>query len=447
MQPSKLQHALRQGLEPGGNLADELFRLGDYKIATVDDAHAVCEALEKFPLVGKRSDEFFKDWTPLHAVTALFQQVESEEAFAVLFEHGIPHLLRLFDEMIDSPGDDADALLFILKILGMYQSTEGAARVVEAARKPLLPDSYIWSVIFEQFEEDHPYLPWLCRELSDPLPEGFVAVALLDTANQACLEGWLSEHPFDTPQGTQQLEAWLTKPDPDEFSFAASAAVALPFISPPQRDRLLALALDHADPKVQLEAAWASASLGSAAGIKYLRRLCLEPGTSATACSYLRELGRENVIPAAAMEPNFLAMSDLCTWLSHPNEYGRPPDEIELLDTRAIYWPPTDDRRRVWLFKFRYEEIVTFDGDQERVDVVTGIGMVGSVTFALSDIGTAELTPLDLYALHCCWELEVNKDSRAPRERSVQAGRELLAQYNDDLDSRSKERTDRSDAK
>jgi hypothetical protein len=442
---SKLQQALLRGLEPDGNLADELFRLGDYVITTQQDANAVCEALEKFPLPKRSSDDFFKDWTPLHAVTALFQQVENEEAFAVLFEHGIPHLLRLFDALIPDPGEDSDALLFLLKILAMYQSTEGAARVVEAARKPLLPDSYIWSVVLEQFEEDHPYLPWLCRELADPPPQGFIGVALLDTANQACIEGWMDEHPFDSEQGAKQLESWLTNKDADEFSYAASAAVGLPFISPPWRNRLLALALDHPDPKVQLEAAWASAHLGSAAGIKYLRRLCLDPGTSATACSYLRELGREKSIPAAAMEPNFLAMSDMCTWLAHPNERGRPPDEIELLDTREIYWPPTDDRRRVWLFKFQYDD-ADRDGEEGKPGSLTGAGMVGSVTFALTEIEPAA-TPLDIYALHCCFELQVNKDPRAPRERSVRAGRELLAQYNDDLDNRPKERTDRTDAK
>ena len=31
-----------------------------------------------------------------------------------------------------------------------------------------------------------------------------------------------------------------------------------------------------------------------------------------------------------------------------------------------------------------------------------------------------------IYALHCCWELEVNKDPRAPETRSIEAGRQLL---------------------
>ena len=39
--------------------------------------------------------------------------------------------------------------------------------------------------------------------------------------------------------------------------------------------------------------------------------------------------------------------------------------------------------------------------------------MVGSVTYVLGEEETGDLLPLDVYALHCCWELQVNKDPRA----------------------------------
>ncbi len=457
--PSRLQKALRKGLAPGGNLADELFRLGEYVIANEDDAHEVCEALKQFPLPPGPQDDFFQGWTPLHAITALFQQIENDAAFAVLFEHGIPELIRVFDTLLEGAADDdaaadavddavddeltsagrggdADALLFVLKILVMYQSSDGMARVVEAARLPLRPESYLWSVIFEQFDEARSFLPWLLKELSRPLPTGFIAVALLDCANHALIGGHVDEHPFDTPAGRKRLEAWLTSGDRANDSYAASATAALPFIRKPHRERLLALALDHADPKVQLEAAWASATIGSAGGVKYLRRLCVSPATSASACTYLRELGRDDLIPKEAMEPQFLAMVDLCTWLAGSSDYGRVPDHLELYDTRELVWPPTGDRRRVWLFKFIYYDDLN-DSASEGPTYKTpadgdhvGIGMVGSVTYVLRDETTPNQPPLDVYALHCCWELQVNKDPRAPCERSVHAGRNILAEYN-----------------
>ena len=36
------------------------------------------------------------------------------------------------------------------------------------------------------------------------------------------------------------------------------------------------------------------------------------------------------------------------------------------------------------------------------------------------------MAPEDAYALHCCWELEVKEDLRAPEERTIQAGRAIL---------------------
>jgi len=429
--PSRLQQALRKGLEPGGNLADELFRLGDYVITNEDDAREVCEALKQFPLPQPPADEFFQGWTPLHAVTALFQQVENESAFAVLFEQGIPELIRVFDELVDEPDDQGDALLFVLKILVMYGSSEGMGRLVEAARRPLRPESYLWSVVFEQLDEALSFLPWLFKELRRPLPQGFIAVAFLDCANRALAAGHVDEHPFDTRAGRKRLEAWLVSTDPADQGYAVSAAAALPFIRRPHRQRLLALALDHADVKVQLEAAWASATLGSPAGFKYLRRMCVSPATSATACARLRELGRDDLIPQEAMEPQFLAMVDLCSWLANSSPHRRVPDHLELYDTRELFWPPTKDRRRVWLFRFVYDAAGDEPDQNAAATELIGIGMVGSVTYVLDEV-TSDLPPLDIYALHCCWELQVNKDPAAPDQRSAEAGRSILAEFNPD---------------
>ena len=52
--------------------------------------------------------------------------------------------------------------------------------------------------------------------------------------------------------------------------------------------------------------------------------------------------------------------------------------------------------------------------------------MVGSITFALVGETTPDMTPEDAYGVHCCWELEVNDDPRAPKKRSAKAGRKLL---------------------
>jgi hypothetical protein len=56
---------------------------------------------------------------------------------------------------------------------------------------------------------------------------------------------------------------------------------------------------------------------------------------------------------------------------------GRAPDKIELLDTREIFWPPTNDKRWVWLFSYSY------DGAEAGQPVNTGVVMAGSITFSL----------------------------------------------------------------
>jgi hypothetical protein len=108
------------------------------------------------------------------------------------------------------------------------------------------------------------------------------------------------------------------------------------------------------------------------AGVELLVRLCRDVKYARTACEYLEELGHEDRIPAATKKLDFQAMAEMCNWLTHPNEFGRPPDTIECYDTRELYWPPTDDRRSVWLFKFRYK------GEGSDGEDVVRIGMVGA---------------------------------------------------------------------
>jgi hypothetical protein len=180
-----------------------------------------------------------------------------------------------------------------------------------------------------------------------------------------------------------------------------------------------------------MEGAWASAKLGSSAGVQFLARMCTDPARGKQAAQYLRELGVEEAIPAQALEPAFQAQLELTAWLAHPEEFGRPPDEIALLDTRELYWPPTRDRRRVWLFQYRYhlsdDNKKNADSPPHRYDV--GVGMVGSIAFSLIGETNPEMLPEDIYALHCCWELEHCRDPNAPAERSIEVGRKLLAEH------------------
>src|SRR5690606_4728859 len=99
--------------------------------------------------------------------------------------------------------------------------------------------------------------------------------------------------------------------------------------------------------------------------------------TSAMAEAYLVELGEWNAVPARAKEPEFAAAAELCRWLSHPMEYGRPPDDASVLDARTLFWPPANELRRLWIVRYRYDDAEAGGPAAE------GVGLVGSITFAL----------------------------------------------------------------
>lgn len=418
MSEGVLRKAIREGLALG-DLNAALARVADFEIHDRDDAEALAD------LIAEHGDELLvaspSSATPLHTVLGLFQQIDTEEAFLILYERGLPGLRSLFDRLIDSPDAEthADDLMFLTKILVLYRGGEDVDRVASAARSPMLRDRSLWSVIFETLDEGHPLRQPILEAFREPLPDGFAGIAYLDFANALAREEPI-DHPFDTAEGRVRLEALLIDPDESRHSYAHSAAAALPFIADPPRGRLLALGLDHPAGRVQLEAAWASAKIGSRAGIDFLARACLDVKISGVATAYLEELGELNAIPARAKNPDFVAVAEMCRWLAHPMEYGRAPDDAELIDARTLAWPPANEPRRLWLVKYRYDGGLP-DGSDD-----VGVGLVGSITFALFGETTADLPPEDVYALHCCWELEVENDPRAPRQRSIAAGRELL---------------------
>jgi hypothetical protein len=369
---------------------------------------------EKFPSEGSFRSSFF----PL---AAIFQQASAPAAQALLREEALPVLVRLYDERLTTwrklnvrGGYDSHAndLLFALKIFALYRTPEGLQRILDAARLPLGREENMWSVVFGTLAECDPQealrVGTLLRE---PLPQGFLGVALLDMANTLSREHGLLPHLFDTPGGHERLRALLTDENESYFFCAHSAAASLPFLTKPQP--LFALAHEHPDLPVRMEAAWASARMGELRGLERLMEWARSPMTRYNAVVYLKELGAE---PPPAEPPELDAMAELCHWLEHPSELGRLPDSVELYDHRRLYWPPTRDERDVWLVRYRCEDD----------DPPEGVGMVGSVTFVLFNTTSPDMSPEDIYALHCCWELQQQGDKRAPKKLSVTAGRKLL---------------------
>ncbi|HZH12765.1 MAG TPA: hypothetical protein VE057_00235 [Archangium sp.] len=364
--------------------------------------------------------------SPFSRIVGLFQQPTVKEAAVTLRAEALPALLRLYDARLRewrkaSPPEGYDSaasdLLFTLKIFAMYRGEEALQRIIDAARIPLDSDGYMWSVVLSALVEAEPEAATrVASALREPLPPGFIAVALLDMANTLAREHGVTSHPFDTAQGRELLRAFLTDEDPEHFSSAHSAAASLPFLTDSRE--FLTLAQEHPDVASRMEAAWAAARGGDALALARLQDWSKDPKTRKRAMTYLKELGSP---PAPVPEEERLqldAMAEMSQWLEHPSEFGRAPDHLEVYDHRRLFWPPTKDERDVWLLRYRYEDE---EGAPEE-----GVGMVGSDTFALFGETTAELPPEDIYALHCVWELQQRGDKRAPKERTAEAGRKLL---------------------
>lgn len=399
MMTTPLERAIARGLSSHGDLYSELDSLNDYAVHSREDALAICEALSRYPWKPAQAK---KTKSPLRELLSLFQSVESREspAFEVLSESGQSHLIRILEaELARGTKIDADTLLFLLKILARYESPAGSQKIVEMARLPFKPDAYMWHVILGSISEDHPYREFVLKELSNPLPTEFLAVAFLDCANTIAIAGNISRHPFDSTEGWKRLKSYLTDSEESHFSYARSAAAALPFISSPAQDNLLALAMKHESVEVQLEGAWAAGKLRRAAGLKMLERYCLDVNYSRIAREYLCELDREGLIPSQALDDSFLAQSEFASWLAHPNELGQPPNELHVVDSRMLAWPPEGEQKPFWLIRYRLRDKTGLEEDD--IDC----GLVGSMTWCFFSYRMHERPPEDAYAIHCYWEM------------------------------------------
>lgn len=357
------------------------------------------------PLKNEKQGEAFHA-----ALDDLQEEAPEDETISAMAADATSEIVRVIDATVGTKnaGRVAHDLLYGMKLLALLGQRTGVDCILRVLRAEFEADSWFWTIVFEPFAMGHPEASRLFDELAEPLPEEFVGIALLDTANEACRENNIERHPFDSDAGVKRLREYLTG---ESESYAHSACGALPFIDHADRDGLLEIGSKHADGGVRIEASWAMAKLGRQTGFDAIAQACLDPNRATQAMHYLEELGREDLVPSPAREPDFVAMAAMCNWLSHPNEFGEPPNAIELFDKRTIYWPPTGDTREMRIFKYRYEP----NGDW-REEIDEGVGLVGSITFALFGDTDPSMDPKDIYGRHCCWELRMEEDERVAED-------------------------------
>ncbi len=418
-----LDDALRKAQQGQGHLGKLLKGVSDRTLQSAESANLLVGFLETTNLA--KLLEEVEGVSQLDVVIATFQNARGGPAIGVLTREGLPYLYRLSDELsLEIPDQAQDEYLFLMQLFAGYKTRDGSFRVMQAARKGLLPDHPFWPFVFDAFLYDHGDAIRVLTELSGDLPEGQIGMGVLDCSNALLAEGVTFKHPFDQDEGVRRFAVWLADTQTEDVAAAQSAVAALPFLKHPKRNSLLQAAVNHSHPLIKAEAGWALCKLGDRRGIRLLQSVARNVKYSGTARMYLEELGEEASIPREALEPAFLAKADLCQFLAHPGEFGIPPDQLEIVDTQSMNWPPVQRQETVWLIR------VTYGPGHARVEPQSGVAFVGP-NLAYEPDWVKELKGVDeVYGVYCALELSQKGDPRLKGKPTAEAGLELIRAAN-----------------
>jgi hypothetical protein len=401
-----------------------LRKISNPEVKTEVEAELICRALELVKLqIQKSFDERIEN--NIYDLTTLFQNASAKEAALYLNDKGIPLLIDILSTIQSKRYQTqqyGSCAPMILKMFALYKNKEGWNKLSECVNNDFKNDAYLWSVILNSVSEDESKYDLIIKGLNGKIPTDFLGISYLDMCNAIAVRTNTFKHPFDSPNGFAFLDAIVKNSEPGGVSYVVSATTSIPFLAKEYQDKLLQAVSAHKSLDVQLEAAWCGAKMGDNRSVDKLVGFANDYRHSTKAISYLKELGLENKIPGETQSPDFQALSEMCGWLSHPNEFGAYPDQAEIFYSRSLYWPPTKDVRTIYLIKYTYKNHKE-DGSDE-----VGIGLVGSVTFSLFGLeNILTLKPIELLAIHCNWELE--KDDY----QNIKGGIELLKKHNKDM--------------
>jgi HEAT repeat protein len=373
-------------------------RLQFSRVTTAEQAQAVLEALSR-ESPGPRTGSD----TPESILLRLIQQPAGQEAMEYFRPRASPVILAAWPRL---SGQDRTLALMVLARIGAREGLEFVARTVAA---PDGPQGLSVAVILEDIPVESPHVEVLFPTLT-PLLDGEDSRALevLNLANRLVAARRLWPHPVATR--LPRLRRYIESESENDYGPALAACYALALIPGAEALELLELATQHPDPEVRLEALYARSRQGVPGAVEALAQATLDPLMALRAREYLKELGKAHLRPKEADDPVLLAKAEMISWLRHPNEFGEEPESIELWDRRVLDWPPTGDRRELFLFRYRYPFYVY--GQDEQTE--EGVGLVGSVTFSLTGDTKPppEGTPEDAYVAHCLWELRQEGDPR-----------------------------------
>jgi hypothetical protein len=229
------------------------------------------------------------------------------------------------------------------------------------------------------FQQAGDATPHVFPRLLDGLQHPTIAAPILDLANYATRQKLMARHP--AVERTKQLAELLgqlaerlnlfeqqihngessaerlaadQRQVAESLALAVSLCDALALIGDPSVAGKLYRAMDLGHRHVRTEAASALARLGEEAGKQELMALAAEPIVRLRVLAYAEELGMLDEVAAEYRSPVARAEAELVLWLADPAQFGMPPQQVDMLDSRRQFWPGYDEPVDCYLFRYTY---------------------------------------------------------------------------------------------
>lgn len=233
--------------------------------------------------------------------------------------------------------------------------------------------------------------------------------------------GKLEESPQEFGENVQEIQKTLS----DSLALTVSLCDSLGIIGAAESKQVLTTALELSHRRVQTEAAAALTLLKDEVGKKRLLELATDRVARMRAVAYAEELGFVEEIAEEHRTPEAIAESQLAAWLAGSEQFGFPPSEMELLDTKSMFWPSFEEPQNCFLFRFDY---------QLPEGSMSNIGMAGPCTHSFTtDLGN--LPTDDIYAAFAGWHVEHDEIYEVPATQLNRAQRIELEKLSDLLNS------------
>jgi hypothetical protein len=415
---SAFEQAVEQGLAPNGNLSEQLSGEG-FAIESLQDIKAFVGAIRRMnevPTYGA------PEWGALSSLlSAAWYRVKDPDdtedlnGRKLLVAEAGSALVDLADRLGHSAASpDRDrCLLRTLELLALCNTAEGKERVLKYARENVGVDETVWYSIFEiYFEQDRDFCRTLLKELSDPLPSGYVAAGYLKMCNQLAMEQKEFTHPFNSEQGLQRMTELTT--DRFQCYLYQIEAAATEHIAPEYADTFFKAMIDQNVFEYSPMAALKSAQRNLPSGLQSLQAMCSDLLHHHAVREHLKTLGREDLVPPDTMSPEFEARAAFALYLYLNATEFSTDGKIEIKARREFQWPGEAEKRTFFLIRFLKES-------DDPLSPVIYVGFNGESSHCIFDKEMDEWTPEDAFARHFGKEIRYRFGLSSPVSRAVPA--------------------------